>query len=61
MTLKTTHPTEDALMSPCLNSRGPRDGKEAGRGSTKIKKESRGGKRKETRRERWGDGVERKS
>lgn len=61
MILKIIYFIEDVFMFFCLNLCGFRDGKEVGRGSMKIKKESRGGKRKEIRRERWGDGVERKS
>lgn len=56
MTLKITHPIEDALMSPCLKSNGHREGGEFRRGSRKSKKDSREGKRKETRRERWVEG-----
>lgn len=56
MTLKITHPIEDALMSPFLKSNGHREGGEIRRGNRKSKKDSREGERKKTRRERWGGG-----
>lgn len=52
MTLKITHPTENVLMSPCLNLGGHREGEEVRMETGREKKDSREGKRRETRRER---------